>query len=295
MDTSLQSILQKHHRRIKQRLSRHKKAQTWLKEKGVSVTKLRAKSARLLTAGALSGALLLNSGGINIPKVAVEFIGQAFAKPLSGQELKNTFIAAMQSIVPQDPRPLTDKEEEGLSEVFKKYLKVSGVSSLEGNHLNTTYGYTGEEQHLARYPGDSIGEHDELQNIGMAQGLGAWGYFGSSKEALTGEQIQKEKYYIAAQTLYLPDWSTKQPYLKDWYKFRKVLVVNPKNGQAAVAVIGDAGPADWTGKQFGSSPELMHYLGLDKGMKKGEVIIFFVDDKENKVPLGPVNYDKINT
>src|SRR5581483_1918505 len=168
------------------------------------------------------------------------------------------------------------------------YLGINAVASLEGNHLNTTYGYTGAEQHLARFPGDSIAQHDEQQGEGMAPGLGAWGYFGSSPE-----DIKREKYYIAAQTLYLPDWSTNQPYLKNWYKYRKVLMVNPKNGLADVAVIGDAGPADWTGKQFGASPEVMHDLRLDFGMKKGEVIVFFVNDPDNKVPLGPVNYDNI--
>jgi hypothetical protein len=37
----------------------------------------------------------------------------------------------------------------------------------------------------------------------------------------------------------------------------------------------------------------MHYLGGSR-YKKGPVILFFVDDPENKVPLGPVEYSKIN-
>lgn len=294
MDNSLKSVLERHHRRIKRKISRHKKAASFIAQKQLTAGNLREKSAKLLTAGALAGALLLSPGtSTDLPKLAKGIVQNVFAKSLSGESLRNAFTAALAGILPKEVGPLSQETEDTFSSLFKRFLKINVKASLEGNHLNTTYGYTGEEQHLARFPGDTIADHDELQNIGMAPGLGAWGYFVPSKEELTPHIIDMEKYYIAAQTLYLPNWATRQPYLKDWYKFRKVLVVNPKNGQAAVAVIGDAGPASWTGKQFGCSPELMHHLGLDIGMKKGEIIVFFVDDKENKVKLGPINYDSI--
>ncbi len=65
------------------------------------------------------------------------------------------------------------------------------------------------------------------------------------------------------------------------------------NGNAVVADIADAGPAAFTGKQFGGSPEVMNYLGGPR-YKKGPVVIFFVDDPNNKVPLGPVEYNRID-
>ena len=76
---------------------------------------------------------------------------------------------------------------------------------------------------------------------------------------------------------------------RDFFKFRKMLVVNPKTGQAVVAVIGDAGPAEWTGKHLGGSPEVMDALGLADGPRKGPVLYFFIDDPKNEVRLGPVN------
>ena len=124
----------------------------------------------------------------------------------------------------------------------------------------------------------------------MAPGLGAWGYFAKSKQDLTTDLEQKEKWYAVVQTLYLPDWNRRQPYLKDWYKFRKVLIVNTQNGNSVIASIADSGPAAWTGKHFGGSPEVMQSLGGPK-YKKGSVIVFFVDDPDNKVPLGPVSYN----
>ena len=62
------------------------------------------------------------------------------------------------------------------------------------------------------------------------------------------------------------------------------------DARSVVAAIADSGPAMWTGKNFGGSPEVMDYLGGPR-YKKGPVIVFFVDDPENKIPLGPVEYN----
>ena len=68
-----------------------------------------------------------------------------------------------------------------------------------------------------------------------------------------------------------------------------MIVVNPDNGKAVVAAIGDAGPAPYTGKHLGGSPEVMSHLERQDGAAKGPVLYFFINDKENKIPLGPVN------
>ena len=74
-----------------------------------------------------------------------------------------------------------------------------------------------------------------------------------------------------------------------------MIAINPQNGKAVVGVIADAGPAKFTGKHFGGSPEVMTHLELIYGKKKGKVILYFVDDPENKIPLGPVqnNYQSL--
>ena len=58
-----------------------------------------------------------------------------------------------------------------------------------------------------------------------------------------------------------------------------------------VADVADAGPANWTGKHFGGSPEVMGYLGLNVHMQKGAVLLFFVNDPNAEIPLGPVEYN----
>ena len=68
-----------------------------------------------------------------------------------------------------------------------------------------------------------------------------------------------------------------------------MLVVNPLTGQAVVSDIADAGPAVWTGKHLGGSPEVMHFLGFADGPRKGAVLYFFINDLDDKIPLGPIN------
>jgi hypothetical protein len=129
---------------------------------------------------------------------------------------------------------------------------------------------------------------------GTAPLTGAWGYFASSKDRLTPELAQKERYYAVVQTFLLPDWNRNWTNLKEWYKFRKVIIVNTVTYQACIADIADSGPSVWTGKVFGGSPEVMEAVGLANGPRKGPVVILFVDDPENKIPLGPIPYAEAN-
>jgi len=192
--------------------------------------------------------------------------------------------------LPHQPAKLTGDTLAKVESILSTNTNINIKGVLEGQSLNHNVGYIGFEQHLKRYPGDDLSGHDEIQESGMAPGLGAFGYFAKDSQAFTTKDYMREKYYCVVQTLYLENWNRDHRQLKDWYAFRKMLVVNPINGQAIICAVGDAGPADWTGKQFGGSPETMQYLDLNKGPRKGLVLMLFVDDPENKVPLGPVNY-----
>jgi hypothetical protein len=255
-------------------------------DNGIDLGKIREHSAKIITTGALTGTLLFAPPALvkNVPGVAgivknlSDFEG---AQPSIPQEI---LLSSLKQILPQKIGALNRTQEKTLEQVFREVVGVNTKANLGGEHLNTTYGYIGAEQHLARYPGDSMAAHPKITQLdeGMAPGLGAWGYVPADKET----------WYAVVQTLYLPDWAKRQPYLRDWYKYRKVLIVNTMNGNAVVADVADAGPAAWTGKQFGGSPEVMNYLGGAR-YKKGPVVIFFVDDPKNQIPLGPVDYNKV--
>lgn len=277
---------------------KYPEVEKFLLEKGVEVGKVRKHSAKIIGAGALTGALLLTPPSDVKPLPSPHEVTQSSheaktAKAVSPKPPKQVMVNTFEKFLPEKTRPLSREEEKFLESVIQNLTGIPAKASLEGEHLNTTYGRIGAEQHLRRFPGDTLAEHGEGEVLeeGVAPGLGAWGYFSNSREELTPELEETERWYAVVQTLYLHDWNTRQPYLKNWYKHRKVLIVNTQNGNAVVASIADSGPAAWTGKHYGGSPEVMHYLGGSR-YKKGPVIVFFVDDPENKVPLGPVDYNK---
>lgn len=269
----------------------------FFRDRGIDLGKIREHSARILSAGAITGTLLLTppSGIKSLPSPA-EIVQKLNSPKSTNAGLpQQLLVDTLKSILPDKTRPLERSEEKYLEQILGDVVGVPVKATLEGEHLNTTYGLIGAEQHLKRYPGDTLSQHGSGNVLaeGIAPGLGGWGYFAYSKDQLTPQLAETEKWYAVVQTLYLPDWKVRTRYLVDWYKYRKVLIVNTQNGNAVVAAIADSGPAAWTGKQFGGSPEVMDYLGGTK-YRKGAVLVFFVDDPENKVPLGPVEYNKVN-
>lgn len=261
--------------------SKHKKSLEWL-----------SRSSKQLVAGSLGGLMLLSSQNVNFPSLP-----QAVSAQQTPQEIdKRTFlISDLSGILPKEMRALTQDEERKISEILTRTFGIKVSETIEGKRLNRSYGFIGQEQHLSRYPGDTMSTHfdseEEANSFwpqGMAPGLGAWGYFAPSKEAFTEKDKMREKYYIAVQTFLVPDYNQRFSEYRDFFKYRKMLVVNPNNGMSMVADIADAGPAKFTGKHLGGSPEVMRYLERVDGALKGPVLYFFIDDKDDKIPLGPI-------
>ena len=258
---------------------RHPHAVTFFASHGITPGKIREHAAKIATSVGLTGAMLF----------AQPLTQQVLSTPahqiatLTADQLRQELTNQLATLLPKDVTPLTDAQETAVSREIKTVWGIDASATLQGERLNRSYGLIGAEQHLARFPGDSV------EN--MAPGRGAWGYFAQTEDSLTQDLIQKEKWYVAVQTLYLPDWQLRLNYLRDWYKYRKVLVVNPVNGKTVVADVADSGPADFTGKQYGGSPEVMAYLGLNTGPQKGPVVLFFVNDPNGEIPLGPVEYN----
>lgn len=248
----------------------------------------------------LKKAAIGSIGGLMLMSTATPLLGTAHLlesqTKIHAVDDKNALLKAeLLDKVPEEVRSLTTEEEQKIADVITKDLGFKVAAELEGKRLNRTYGVIGGEQHLYRYPGDTLFAHARSAqdwamygSSGIAPGLGAWGYFAPSKEEFTKTDEERERYYLAVQTFMAPGFAERVGEYRDFFKFRKMLVVNPKTGQAVVAVVGDAGPAVWTGKHLGGSPEVMHELGLAGGPRKGPVLYFFVDDPEDKVRLGPI-------
>jgi hypothetical protein len=244
---------------------------------------LRQKSSRILAGAGLIGTLLTipmqSSANLSAPQEVAS---------TDTQTQKQKLVSQLQDILPHLPSKITPQGAETVEKIIKDNTNISTKAYYQGQSLNHTLGFVGFEQHLKRFPGDSLNQHDEIQEAGMAPGLGAFGYFTNDASTFTTTDYLREKYYCVVQTLYLENWNSDYKMLKDFYKFRKMLIVNPVNGEAVVCAIGDAGPAEWTGKQFGASPEAMQALDLNKGPRKGLILMLFVDDPNNLIPLGPI-------
>ncbi len=234
---------------------------------------------KLLATASLVGTLLLTGAKPNGLKLPLALV--------TSQELKELVSQLLAKLLPKSQRVLTEKEEQNLSQSISETLGLKASFSLEGNRLNNQWGLMGLEQHLPRYEGDTLVGRNFPQ-VGMTPGRGAWGYFAGSRAVLSAADVEREKYYVVVQTLYLPDWTKNSRILKEWYKYRKVLVINPQTGSSVVGSVGDAGPAKFTGRQFGGSPQVMHDLGFYPKTHEGRVLLLFVDDPEDKIPLGPV-------
>lgn len=280
---NLRDKLQKRNRSLKERIvTKHKDAFEWAQN-----------NTQQLAAGAMGSLLLLTSPVSNfLPK-----LGQASAQTSQFLEVPdNLFVVNdVKQYLPITVGQMLPQQEEKITEILTGYYGFSVVPEINGLRLNNSYGYIGLEQHLRRYPGDNIEEHFNeatsaatFGTTGMAPGLGGFGYFAASKKDLTQKDIDREKYYIAVQTFLAPGFLENRKAYINFFKFKKMLVVNPNNGKAVVADIADAGPAVWTGKQLGGSPEVMKHLERVDGSLKGPVLYFFIDDPDDKIPLGPI-------
>lgn len=253
----------------------------WTKHKD-SLDWLREHSKKFAVGSAAAALLLASPVRTNLAPLqasAFQTVNQIGREKFLSQDIKN--------LLPNEMRELTLSEEEKLAGRLSEDFGIPIKVGINGIRLNRTYGLIGQEQHLARYSGDTISNH-ELQKYGMAPGLGAWGYFASGAQ-MTKEDELREKYYIAVPTFMAPGFINNVSEYRDFFKFRKMILINPENGKAIVADIGDAGPATWTGKHLGGSPEVMNYL---ERVDRTPVVYFFVDDPENKVPLGPIKLVK---
>lgn len=273
--------------------ARHRSIQEKIWEKHARVLEGFKEKSKQFAATSLAGLLLMASPGAAISSsISAPTVKE---KPFIDLDKSTSLLLDLQSFLPKTVEPLTQDQEKQIGDLLTQRLGATVSAELDGKRLNRSYGYIGQEQHLARFPGDNIDNHfssgDDAQkyyDYGMASGLGAYGYFAKSTNGLTPREDAREKYYIAVQTFLAPGFLEHTKEMNDFFAYHKMLVVNPDNGKAIVADIGDAGPAEWTGKSLGGSPEVMQYLQRVDGADKGAVIYFFIDDPKDKIPLGPV-------
>src|SRR2546430_298575 len=287
--------------------SRHAPHIEFLRQKGVFLENLRDFSTNKVAAGTMAASLLLNplSAAANVSGQPTTHTATtqaaAAASPVLDTQIGSAedhgvlFVQSLKTSVPAGSSDLTPDQADAVSKTIQDHMGLSSSTALGGYSLNRSFGLIGAEQHLYRYPGDNIleqlhtpSEFAMYAGSGIAPHVGAYGYFASSKAAMTPEAEQREKWYVVAQTFLSPQFRGSPNATAQFFKYSKFIVINPDSGQAVVGDLADAGPGEYTGKSFGGSPEVMNYLGYGGGPRKGRVIFMMIDDPNNQVPLGPI-------
>ncbi len=260
---------------------------TWVDEHRVELLQVAALAQPAMALGGVSSAAVFQHVDQVQAEQAKMDADAALANQLTEEE-HHAILDKLRAFVQRPVGHLQTEEELYMEQQLSDMLGFTVTAELDGNRLNHTIGIMGGEQHLRRFPTDTLEQHDAYRQSGIAPNRGAFGWFTENGQ-LTDQAIQREKYYFAVQTLYLPNWNTEHPKLKEWYKFRKMIAINPADEVAVVAVVGDAGPAQWVQKQYGGSPEVINEGKIWSKQAHGRVILLFVDDPEDKIPLGVIS------
>lgn len=301
---------------------KHRNVLQWATRQGYVLHNLSETGGKIALSAGLVGSLLLGgtpmteASPIPVPEqgqtlstnTAVETVNPATeGQTLSTRNRDQVTIVSMQQNEAENQEQLMAEllhasqqavvDANQIAGIVEQLTGVPAAAELEEYRLNTNVGRIGAEQHLRVYPGQSLEDHfankqEYLQHksSGFAMGNGAWGTFATSQHAVTPQDIQREKYYVAVQTFLSPNWNNNVSQTYNWFKYRKVIVYHPITQKAVVAVVGDAGPAPSTGKSFGGSPEVMSSLSAYDGYGTPPVLLFFVDDPDNTIPLGPIDF-----
>ena len=275
---------------------KHQDVVKWMETKGLTLADVSSLSKHVVAAVSLATQVAIAQPVEAQVQQNLAAIEQKQKNELLTQISEQEYEEIMQKMLGYVNSPvghLKQQDELYLEQQLSDFLGFEVAAELEGHRLNHSISIMGGEQHLRRYPTDTLAEHDAYQEAGIAPNRGAFGWFTENGQ-LTEEAILKEKYYFAVQTLYLPDWNTNHQDLKPWYKFRKMIVINPADRMAVVGVVGDAGPAMWVKKQSGGSPEIIREGKIWSPNARGITILLFVDDPTDEVPLGPINLDALN-
>ena len=282
-----------HFKQLKQKIEeRNKKLKQSIVGKHREAFDWAINNTKQIAAGAMGGLMLLSSPNMQL---LASSTNEGSKQQFLEIEPSVFMVTDIKQYLPDEVGVLIPGQEEKIGEILSSYYGFSVKSQIDGFRLLHTYGYIGAEQHLMRFSGDTMEGHfdnteDEAKyySSGLAPGRGGFGYFASSRGEMTQKEIDREKYYIAVQTFLAPGIDSRRREYINFFKFRKMLVVSPNTGRAVVAVIGDAGPAVWTKKHLGGSPEVMKHLQRVDGKQKGSVLYFFIEDPEDKIPLGPI-------
>jgi hypothetical protein len=220
---------------------------------------------------------------------------QALYTQLSEEE-HQTVMDKLKNAVRQPAGHLPRQDELYLEQQLTDMLGFEVTAELENIRLNHSIGIMAGVQHLKRHPNDDLNHHDTYREAGLSPYRSSFGWF-TEMGQMTPKTTLQEKYFFTVQADFLPTWTQQSAMLKPWFKFRKMIMINPVSQKAVIGVVGDLGPGTWMQEQFGGSPEVIREGEVWNLESQGRVMLLFLNDPENSIALGPrdIRYNTLNS
>lgn len=127
---------------------------------------------------------------------------------------------------------------------------------------------------------DQVANHQPYSEALLEQKRSLFGWINSEKSPPT----LPETYGLTLPLFILESWQKNQQITLEWFKYRKVLVINPFRKVAAIAQITDIGPAHLQRYQALCSPELGRVTQVWFPGNQGRACLFLLDQAEASEP-----------
>ncbi len=204
------------------------------------------------------------------------------------QEEHESVLHKMKEIAEQPAGHMPHQDEVYFEQQLADMLGFEVTAELEGNRLPHSIGIMEARPHVKRHPNDSLDAQEVYREAGLERQRSRFGWF-TEHGQLTPEGMQRAQYHLAVPADFLPLWQSNYAEALTWWKWRKMIVINPFEQRAVVTVVGDLGPREWPRRQFAGSPAVIREGLVWSVNTRGRVIVFFVNDLTGNIPLGPVN------
>ena len=187
------------------------------------------------------------------------------------------------------PSQLAGNESLYLEQQLSDLLGFDVATVLDGRQLPHNAATMSALPHQQRSPEDTLEKHRHHQEAGLQTGRSQFGWFVPNAADSHSNHSQPEEYSVTVQLQYLDEWQSQRQELKKWYRYRKIVVINPFERRATIAAITGVGPTERLQYQCAGSPEVIRETMVWSLASQGKVLLFYVDDPEDTLALGPVS------
>lgn len=183
-------------------------------------------------------------------------------------------------------KSLLDNIEERLylEQQISDLTGINVTTNLDGYNLPHTTVKFRSDAHQRTNFADILNNHPQFHEAGLNKKRSVFGWSNQNGH----ESTKMEEFFIVLPIYLIKAWQTDLPSLVNWFKYRKVLVINPFTQLAAVACVSDVGPSHLQRSQALCSPELSHLLRLWQPGLQGRACLFLIEHSEN-IPYGQVD------